>query len=497
MGPGSVRRRTWVGILLIVGSGVIAWNAARPYAGSWNDGSRLATVEALVDHGTLAIDHSVFVEVPPPPQPTPYPADDPALCSHGTLDKLQIHGRYYSDKSPVPALLLAAVYWGWQEVTGLTARSHPAEFCRAVTLASSGVAYLLAVLAIYRMGLILRIRLSWCVLMTASFALATVAIPYARHVNNHILLLAVTAWLTADVAALAGSPRVHPVPWATLARMGFLAGLGYTIDLGVGPVLVAATALLVAVRFRRIGAVGLFLSPALPWFLMHHVVNYAVGGSWRPANALAEHFLWPGSPFHAGNITGTWPHEGIGSFLLYAGSMLLGKRGFIGHNLPLLLLLPGAALLRRCRRIRPELLWALGCCCGVWLLYAATSNNSSGQCLSIRWFLPLLAPSYLLIAFLLRRSRSYRVSLLFLSAWGAMLVVGMGEGPWSRHAVPGFWFVQGAALVSWAVYGTLSAIRQRRLARQATAHQTTALPFHHPSILPCGLENEKSACIPV
>jgi hypothetical protein len=447
------RRGAWVagGVILAIAS-LLAWIAARPYAGCWNDGSRLATVEALIDHGTLAIDHSVFVAVPQPPHPAPYPADDLGLCRHGTLDKLFIHGCYYSDKSPVPAILLAGVYGIWQAVTDQTARTHPAEFCRAMTLASSGLAYVLAVLAIYRIGIILRLRLVWCLLLTASFGLATIALPYARHANNHILLLAVTAWLTADVARLPAFLRQHNLPWGTLTRMGFLAGLGYTIDLGAGPILLAATTALIAVRFRRMAAVALFLCPALPWLLLHHALNYAVGGSWRPANALPEHFHWPGSPFHAGNLTGSWPHDGLGSFPLYAASMLFGKRGFIGHNLPLFLVLPAAVvLLRRCRTRRPEVLWALGCCSGVWLLYAASSNNSSGQCLSIRWFLPLLAPTYFVIALLVRRFRSYRAPFLLLTGWSVLLLSGMGEGPWSRHAVPGFWVIQLAALASWGV----------------------------------------------
>jgi len=32
-------------------------------------------------------------------------------------------------------------------------------------------------------------------------------------------------------------------------------------------------------------------------------------------------------------------------------------------------------------------------CLGVWLLYAALSNNYGGLCCSIRWFVPLLAPA--------------------------------------------------------------------------------------------------------
>src|SRR5437868_3611985 len=86
--------RTWI---VILGAAAVAVVSARSYVGGWNDGSRLATVESLVDRGTWAIDDSQFVR----------PTDDSGA---GTLDKLRIDGRYYSDKSPVPALLMAGEY---------------------------------------------------------------------------------------------------------------------------------------------------------------------------------------------------------------------------------------------------------------------------------------------------------------------------------------------------------------------------------------------------
>src|SRR5207253_2672990 len=92
--------------LVVLGALAIALLSVRPYAGSWNDGSRLATVESLVDRGTFAIDDSIFVRAPP--ENPPYEAAD--LRQTGTLDRLRIDGRYYSDKSPVPAVLLASAY---------------------------------------------------------------------------------------------------------------------------------------------------------------------------------------------------------------------------------------------------------------------------------------------------------------------------------------------------------------------------------------------------
>jgi hypothetical protein len=439
----------WVGVVVVAVAAVLTGLSARPYAGCWNDGSRLATVECLVDEHTLAIDHSVFVLVPRPPHPAPYPADEPGLRQHGTLDKLFIAGHFYSDKSPVPAVLLAGCYRVWQWGTGWTARTHPEEFCRAMTLASSGLAYVLGVFAVYRLGGLLRLGLGLSVALTASFCLATVALPYSRHVNNHILLLGVSSWMAVGVAGLTEGETATS-PWGRLLALGTLAGLGYTIDLGVGPVMLLAAGLLVAGRCRRFGPGLAFASAALPWLVLHHALNYAVGGSWKPANALPENFRWPGSPFHAGNLTGAWPHQGLVSFLLYAGSMLFGKRGFLGHNLPLFLLLPAAGVLvRQRRRERPGVLWALACCVGTWILYASTSNNSSGQCLSIRWFVPLLAPAYYLLALWLRQQPRARAPFLVLSAVGGMEVLRMGEGPWSKHMVPSFWLLQEVALVGW------------------------------------------------
>src|SRR5438552_7222779 len=175
----------------------IAVVSARTYAGGWNDGSRLATVECLVDYHTLAIDQSIFVQVPPDADPAhlPYPTDEPGLLANGTGDKLLIHGHYYSDKSPVPALLMASIYQAWKWFTGATARQRPDSFCYWMALTSSGLAYAIAVYCIYQLGGLLRLHLSLRLAFTASFGLATVALPYARHVNSHILLLAVASAL--------------------------------------------------------------------------------------------------------------------------------------------------------------------------------------------------------------------------------------------------------------------------------------------------------------
>jgi hypothetical protein len=155
----------------------------------------------------------------------------------------------------------------------------------------------------------------------------------------------------------------------------------------------------------------------------------------------------------------------------------------------LFLVFPAAWMLLKERRKRPEVLWALACCGGTWLLYAAASNNSSGMCLSIRWFVPLLAPAYLLIALWLRQHTQHWILFGLLSGWGFILMLGMGEGPWSDRMVPGFWLIQLGAILTWGVvrfYGQHSnaaaATAEAEPGRPSTGRlsQASALGYQEP-----------------
>jgi hypothetical protein len=412
--------------LVILAASATAVISARPYPGGWNDCSRLATVECLVDHATWAIDESSF----------------------DTQDRLWIGGRFYSDKSPVPAVFMAGEYACLQRVTGLTARNSPDEFCRWMTILSSGLAYIAAAWCIFRLGVPLGLALKWRLFLTASFALATIAPVYAQQVNNHVLLLAVAAEITVELAWLTAG---HTGAWR-VAAIGALAGLGYTIDLGVGPVLLLATACLVVFRCRRRPAIVVLAGcAALPWLLLHHTLNYSIGGTIGPANAVAAYLQWPGSPFTPQSITGGWNHPSLTRFALYSLDMLVGKRGFLGHDLPLYLVVVTIPIINRlARRERPELLHALGWSLGAWLLYAATSTNSSGVCCSIRWLVPLLAPGYFALAVLMRDRPDLRPDFLLLSGWGVVYSgFAMAGGPWHEIGASTNWVLLAGAGASW------------------------------------------------
>src|SRR5262249_57179968 len=103
---------------------------------------------------------------------------------------------------------------------------------------------------------------------------------------------------------------------------------------------------------------------------------------------------------------------------------------------------------------------------GIWVIYAVTSTNLSGACCSIRWFVPLLAPAYYLLAILLHDYPQWRREFLALSGVGSVMGLIMWyRGPWAERMVPGYWGIVAAAGVSWS------------LARLTWQQQTVAAGF--------------------
>ncbi|HYH65600.1 MAG TPA: glycosyltransferase family 9 protein [Urbifossiella sp.] len=441
----------------------LAAAGARPYAGGWNDGCRLAAVESLVDRGTLAIDDSVFCKCPQQlidSGHTPYPAADAGLLAAGTLDKLYVNGHYYSDKPAVVSVLMAALYRPLVWLGVPSPGERPDVFAWVMTVLTSGVGYAAAVGCLWvlggRVGLTPGVRLGWL----AAFALATYAPAYTRHVNAGAAQLGVVAAMCLILHQLSRESPGTAVPGLRLLLLGTLAGLGFNLDFGTGPPLAAATVLVVAWRFGRVGPTAVVLLALLPWVAAGVGINYAVSGKWLPMNMYPETHQWPGCPFTEANLTGYRRHGPLDQ-ALYTAAMMFGKHGFLNHNLPLLLGVAGVGVLRRRFPGRGELVMMLGWCAAAWALYAVLSNNMGGANTSVRWFVPFLAPGFWLLAVLLKERPELRADFAVLSAGGAVLGAVMWTiGPWTGRMIPGMWPIVGVTLLAWGV-----AARRRAPAR--------------------------------
>ena len=437
--------------ILLISCAVVAVLSARPFAGSWNDASRLATAESLVDRGTLKIDHSIFV-IPPKPdghRPLPYPAHRSDLLTSGTQDKLFIQGHFYSDKTPLPSIYLATVYRGWTWFGGSTFSERPDWCCRVLTGSSSGLAFIVAVWCVLRLGRTVglsdRLRLE----LGVALAVGTIAVGNAGTVNAHIIQLAAAMWLFVGLLELSkGSHSIR-----RLIGIGTLAGIAYAADTSAGPTLLFATLVAVLGTTRRVRHAIIVIAASGPWLVAHHAVNYWIGGSLAPANANPANFHWDGSPFVAGAITGRWQHATPVHFLRYAGDLLFGKQGFLLHNLPVLIATVWAwPVLKQVKRDRWVLLAALFWCVSTWLLAAVSSTNRSGQCLSVRWFLPLLAAGFVYLAILLRNRPDLIPDFRLAAVWGVPIaILSAIYGLWIPHMLPGYWLFVAGFLISWSV----------------------------------------------
>lgn len=225
--------------------------------------------------------------------------------------------------------------------------------------------------------------------------------------------------------------------------------------------LLASVALVV---WQRPGPAALarLLAAAAPLILLHHAINYRIGSTLMPANSVPEYFAFAGSAFDAQTLTGRWHHGTLAHFVGYAFDLLAGRRGFVFHNLPLLLVAPALVSLWPMREKVvewPALACGIGFIAASWLTYAALSTNGSGVCLSIRWFVPWLAPAYYAIVVWLRERPAAWRAFTVLSMWGAVMGILMWRlGPWTFSAVPFYWVWVAVALITWAGLS----VRERR-----------------------------------
>jgi hypothetical protein len=441
----------WV---LAVGAFALAAVGAKPFATSWNDGSRLASVEALVERGSFCIDGTVFLEPSADRFATAAPPYDPdnALLRRGTLDKLLINGRYYSDKPPLVSVPLAVAYRGLM-VLGLPKPSErPDVFAWAVCVLLSGTGYAVAVGCMWALGKRAGLSPGWRFAWLATFALGTVLPTYTRSANNHVAQLGAVAAVCVLLCRIADRTAEGRTAWGSLLGVGFVAGFAYNLDFGIGPPLVLAVLAAAALRTRRLLPVVVCGLGMLPCVAAGHAINFVIGGDWlRPLNMHPEYLAWPGSPFDT-TMTGVLRPRPVAQ-ALYTLDLLFGKKGFLTHNPPLLLAVAaGVLVLRRAPRDPREQLTHGAWCVVGWLMYGVLSKNHGGACVSIRWFVPFLVPGFWLLAKVLAERPTFRRDFVALAAWGLVLSASAWTvGPWWMRIVPGYWWVFGGSLITWGL----------------------------------------------
>lgn len=351
-------------VLIAVTMVMVLWAFQPSSRKNANTGSRYATIEALVDHGTFFIDKTHYKFTP---------------------DKLEVGKHLVSTKPPLLPTWGAGVYWVYQKLTGHTIADHEGEIIAVVTLFTAWLSHLIFLIYFYRLcRLLIKRQLAIIVaLVAACFAYFGTA--YASHLNNHSVaaaFLLVGFYYAVRIRNELGAKTRH---WIIA---GLVLGILPAIDLPSLSFTGLVWLYLVSYDYKR---TLLIFSPALiPGFAAQLVLSYLSTGYLVPAYMNRE--LLDAQKHNYFSKA----RSGIDALrepkTIYSFNMLLGHHGLFSMT-PLFVFSLIDVIRRLVRRQRyfAEALVVLVANLVVILFYVFKSRNYGGWCVGMRWLIPQMA----------------------------------------------------------------------------------------------------------
>ena len=409
---------------------------------------RLATIESILDHHTLAL-----------PAATP---DDPQQSP----DLVRVNGRLYADQPPLFSAILAGPAWlirklGWDLVADPEVVAYALTLL-CVTLPVAGAGDL-----IYRMGRLFELSRPWRCLLAATVIVGSGLLSYATVLNAQA---PAAALLIASAASLVHVEATkHPrrmAGWILLA--GFCAALAMGLDPITGVIAMPLLLVLAVTRFSlrfRMGGVLLFLIGALPVLAAHAALNRPITGDLLPPSIHRELLARgvppvferpPASPTEPRGSSVALPEEDAddvigkpGMWMSFATTCqwlttaLVGEHGLLSHYPILLLGVGGVGAVMHRHWPAPIKMLA-----GISLL--GTTGAVSAMCWSrrewhdamfaIRWVIPLMPMVMFWCGAWARRShgRAGWVVAAILLGWSSIVAILGMTNPVPREGYSGF-----------------------------------------------------------
>ena len=400
-------------ILLLLAISLITIN---PRVNGWNEASRMALTQSLVDNHSFIIDESVFV-------------------SGG--DKVFIGGHFYSDKPAIPSILAAIVYaplgalglkldYGWNLSYYL------------IILFTIKAFWIVSILAFRSALLFTSIREERIPFVILIYTFSSLAFSWSSSFNNHSL--AGSSLMIAFYLYLKGK---HEDQNLALIGSGLFFGLAASMDIPTS-IFLLGFGLLVIHRWRASTPTGLFISGAFLPLALHLGVNYSIGGTLLPLQINPEFFVFEGSAWTDSQaLSGVRVNSPIFT-LQYAFFTLFGSKGFVWYNPLLFFLVP--LLIKNTQRSKLFQIETLVILCGTIILmsyYWLFSSNYGGWSYSIRWFIPVL-PLILFYLYDLESLGKWRwnKTIFYALVVCSVIIAGIGLiNPWSNldaHTIPIF-----------------------------------------------------------
>jgi len=373
-------------LMMVASLFLVIWNLQEGSLENANTGSRYATIESLVDHGTFHIDKSRY---------------------NRTIDKYTVDGHFISSKPPTLPTIGAGVYWTYKQLTGKTIARYEGDVVRTVSFFTGGVGHIVFLIYFYRLCRLLFRRQMAVIVAMAGACFAYLGVGYATHINELSTAgaLGICGLYYAARIRLGQDPRPWHWPLA-----GFVLGLLPAIDLP-GLAISGSIALYLFTVDRK-KALLWFLPALLPGLIAHLLLVHEISGSFKPFylnKALKTH-----SQFYFRNPAGIdalrepkW---------LYAFNVLLGHHGLFSMT-PLYCF--GLYELVRSIKARRWLAESLVCAGSVvaFLIFVIwRTRNYGGWCVGMRWLVPIMPLLLLYFGFWIDRVRATRL------LWGLVLL---------------------------------------------------------------------------
>jgi hypothetical protein len=361
---------------------------------SWNDASRLATIESLVDFHTFRIDQSTYI---------------------WTGDKYFYQNHFYSDKPPIMALYSSIFYWIIKNAFNLTIATHQPATYFLLTVLVIGIMSSLGLVCLYEIFKFLRIDERWTKLVVFIAGAGTLVLPYSIVFNNHafsgsFLLFSFYFLLL----------RRHEVRNAAIA--GFFIAFAGSTDITMFALIPLYTILLFNKSHRAKLA---FILACIPIILLYIGLNFYTSGSIIPPAMNAKLWDYPGSYFGSGNLSGLVGHD-LQSLAIYAFHMLIGSRGLLAYTPILLFAIYGwfKAILQPNFKYKKEYLFIATICLTYVMFYIFRSNNYSGHSYGVRWFASIMLLACIPLTHIIEPlQKSILFRLIFLAIASASILI--------------------------------------------------------------------------
>ncbi len=310
----------------------------------WNDGSRVAMVDALTANRTLVIDGSPFAV--------------------GLGDKLLYRGKHYSDKPPLLTLLATGVALAAAPF-GITLRHTPAAAIYLITLLTVGVWFGVGCCYAYAFERLLGLGPRVAAAVAALTGAGTLALPYATVLTNHV---------PCGAAALAGCYhliRGRDGRRAHNALAGLFFGLAFAFD---------PSAVLLAIA----GAVLLWRAPARRWLLciaagapivvLQLAYNALTSGSIIPTAFTGD--VWTEFPLKPGT-TGPTPFYvyAPADYVKFALALSVGGKGLFSFTPLALVAAYGLRVMWRAGGLMRRVSLAVTATCAVYFVVVVAFQN--------------------------------------------------------------------------------------------------------------------------